>query len=98
MTKRLYVGNLSRDTTETELTELFAQAGTIDMVRIIIDRATGRSKGFAFVNMNDGGDKAILDFNGKKLNGRPLTILDTRRSLYAVTSISVKSATEIRVE
>ena len=52
--KKLYVGNLSFETTENDLKELFAQAGSVEGVRIIVDHGTGRSKGFAFVEMQDG--------------------------------------------
>jgi len=77
MTK-LYVGNLSFRTTETELSELFSQAGAVETVRIITDRDTGRSKGFGFIEMQSGGDKAIEQFNGKEFNGRALTVNEAR--------------------
>lgn len=76
--KKLYVGNLSFETTETELKELFAQTGPVETVRIITDRDTGRSKGFGFVEMQDGGDKAIAEMNGKEFNGRALTVNEAR--------------------
>ena len=78
MKKKLYVGNLSFETTETELKELFAQAGPVETVRIITDRDTGRSKGFGFVEMQEGGDKAITEMNGKDFNGRALTVNEAR--------------------
>jgi cold-inducible RNA-binding protein len=78
MSKKLYVGNLSFQTTENELNELFAQAGSVETVRIITDRDTGRSKGFGFVEMQDGGDKAIEQFNGREFNGRALTVNEAR--------------------
>jgi RNA recognition motif-containing protein len=78
MKKKLYVGNLSFTTTEAELTELFRQVGQVDTVRIITDRDTGRSKGFAFIEMEDGGDKAIAEMNGKDFNGRALTVNEAR--------------------
>ena len=87
MTKRLYVGNLPEDVTESELTAMFAQAGAINTVQIITNRATGRSKGFAFVEMGQGGDEAIAVFNGKYFNGRILTVIDARQSLYALTAV-----------
>ena len=74
MRMKLYVGNLSFETTETELKELFTQSGLVETVRIVIDRDTGRSKGFAFVEMQEGGDKTIAEMNGKHLNGRVLTV------------------------
>jgi len=76
--KKLYVGNLSFETTEGELKELFAQAGSVETVRIITDRDTGRSKGFGFVEMQDGGDKAIAAMNGKDFKGRALTVNEAR--------------------
>jgi RNA recognition motif-containing protein len=79
MTKRIYVGNLSFQTTEDDLKDLFAQAGPVDSVRIITDRDTGRSKGFAFVEMSDGAAaKAIAQLNGKELKGRTLTVNEAR--------------------
>jgi cold-inducible RNA-binding protein len=76
--KKLYVGNLSLETTETDLKELFGQSGSVETVRIITDRDTGRSKGFGFVEMQDGGDKAITEINGKNFKGRPLTVNEAR--------------------
>ena len=76
--KKLYVGNLSFETTEMEIKDLFAQAGQVDTVRIIMDRDTGRSKGFGFVEMQEGGDKAIAQMNGKDFNGRALTVNEAR--------------------
>jgi RNA recognition motif-containing protein len=78
MKKKLYVGNLTFETTETELKDLFAQAGPVETVRIITDRDTGRSKGFGFVEMQEGGDKAIAEMNGKDFNGRSLTVNEAR--------------------
>lgn len=79
MTKRIYVGNLSYQTTETDLTELFEQAGEVQSASIITDRDTGQSKGFGFVEMGtEGADKAIAQFNGKEINGRALTVNEAR--------------------
>ena len=78
MQKKLYVGNLSFETTESDLKELFSQAGTVETVRIITDRDTGRSKGFGFVEMQDGGDKAIAEMNGRDFKGRALTVNEAR--------------------
>jgi cold-inducible RNA-binding protein len=78
MKKKLYVGNLSFEATEADLKELFAQTGSVDTVRIITDRDTGRSKGFGFVEMLEGGDKAIAEMNGKDFRGRPLTVNEAR--------------------
>jgi RNA recognition motif-containing protein len=76
--KKLYVGNLSFEATENELKELFGQAGMVETVRIITDRDTGRSKGFGFVEMEEGGDKAIAAMNGKDFKGRALTVNEAR--------------------
>ncbi|HYP25839.1 MAG TPA: RNA-binding protein [Blastocatellia bacterium] len=79
MTKRIYVGNLSYQTTETDLTTLFEQAGEVESASIITDRDTGQSKGFAFVEMgNEDADKAIAQFNGTEINGRALTVNEAR--------------------
>ena len=79
MTKKLYVGNLSFQTTESDLDDLFAQAGAVESVRIITDRDTGRSRGFGFVEMSEeDAEKAISQFNGTELDGRALTINEAR--------------------
>ena len=78
MRKKLYVGNLSFETTEIELKELFTQSGLVETVRIITDRDTGRSKGFGFVEMQEGGDEAIAEMNGKNFNGRALNVNEAR--------------------
>jgi len=79
MSKRIYVGNLSYQTTEGDLSNLFEQVGQVDSVNIITDRDTGRSKGFAFVEMsNDDADKAITQFNGTEVDGRALTVNEAR--------------------
>ena len=79
MTKRIFVGNLSYQTTEGDLTDLFEQAGEVESATIITDRDTGRSKGFAFVEMgSESADKAIAQFNGAELKGRSLTVNEAR--------------------
>jgi len=79
MSKRIYVGNLSYQTTENDLSTLFEQVGQVESVNIITDRDTGRSKGFAFVEMSsEDADKAIAQFNGTELDGRALTINEAR--------------------
>jgi cold-inducible RNA-binding protein len=79
MTKRIYVGNLSYQTTEADLTNLFEQVGQVESVNIITDRDTGRSKGFGFVEMSaEDADKAIAQFNGTEVNGRALTVNEAR--------------------
>jgi len=76
MEVKLYVGNLSYDTTEDDLRTLFAQAGSVASVALIKDRDTGRSKGFAFVEMSNQSEaeKAISMFNAYKMNERELTV------------------------
>ena len=79
MSKRIYVGNLSFQTTEHDLSALFGQVGQVESVNIITDRDTGRSKGFAFVEMADeDADKAIARFNGTEIGGRSLTVKAAR--------------------
>ena len=76
MEVKLYVGNLSYSTTEEDLRTLFAQAGTVASVAVIKDRDTGRSKGFAFVEMGSQAEaqKAISMFNAHQLDDRSLTV------------------------
>jgi RNA recognition motif-containing protein len=76
METKIYVGNLSYDTTEDDLRTLFAQAGTVASVALIKDRDTGQSKGFAFVEMSNQSEaeKAIQTFNGYTLANRPLKV------------------------
>src|ERR687894_2184866 len=80
MSMKLYVGNLSFQTTNEELQQLFEQAGTVESVNVIEDRETGRSRGFGFVEMASAeeGAKAIEQFNGKEFNGRNLTVNEAR--------------------
>jgi RNA recognition motif-containing protein len=72
----LYVGNMSFDTTERDLTELFSSYGTVNSANVITDRETGQSRGFGFVEMasEDEAQKAIGGSNGKSVNGRTLTV------------------------
>ena len=78
--KKLYVGNLSFQTTEADLTSLFEQHGAVESARIITDRDTGRSKGFGFVEMSDddAAEKAIAQLNGQQVGGRALTVNEAR--------------------
>jgi RNA recognition motif-containing protein len=80
MSKKLYVGNLAFQTTSSDLQELFAQAGTVESASVIEDRDTGRSKGFAFVEMSteEEAATAIDQFNGKELAGRMLKVNEAR--------------------
>jgi len=77
---KLYVGNLSFETTENDLQDLFEQQGAVKEVHLIMDRFTGKSRGFAFVTMNDSaqGSAAISALNGHELNGRALTVNEAR--------------------
>lgn len=74
----IYVGNLSFKTTERELTELFKEFGEVESVKIIMDRETGYSKGFGFVNMNEGGEEAIEKLNGAEFMGKELKVNEAR--------------------
>jgi len=80
MAKKLYVGGLSYDTSEETLKDTFAQAGTVETATIIIDKMSGRSKGFGFVEMSteEEAQKAIEILNGKELDGRTLTVNEAR--------------------
>jgi cold-inducible RNA-binding protein len=80
MSKKLYVGNLSFQTTEADLTSMFEPYGTVESARIITDRDTGRSKGFAFVEMSEdeAAEKAMAALNGQECGGRALTINEAK--------------------
>ncbi len=77
---KLYVGNLSFQTTSAELESLFAQAGVVASANIVTDRDTQRSRGFGFVEMSsrEEGENAIRQFNGMELNGRQLTVNEAK--------------------
>jgi RNA recognition motif-containing protein len=80
MGRRLYVGNLPYSTGEAELQELFSKAGTVESVRVMRDAATGRARGFAFVEMatDDEAQKATSEFNQFQMGGRSLTVNEAR--------------------
>ena len=80
MAKNLYVGNLSYTTTSPDLSELFGAIGEVVSVNLITDRMSGRSKGFAFVEMaeNDAAQKAINELNGKEIDGRAIKVEEAR--------------------
>ena len=80
MGRKLYVGNLPYETGETELQELFASAGTVETVRVMRDMATGRARGFAFVEMSTDEEaaKAITELNAHQIGGRGLTVNEAR--------------------
>ncbi len=80
MGNRLYVGNLPYSTTDQDLSDLFARAGAVESVRVMRDMATGRARGFAFVQMgsDDEAQKAISEFHQYELQGRPLVVNEAR--------------------
>ena len=80
MSMKLYVGNLSFETSKNELQTLFAQTGTVESVSLIEDHETGRSRGFAFIEMGsqDDATKAITTLHKKDFQGRPLTVNEAR--------------------
>jgi len=80
MAKKLYVGSLPYSVTETQLRELFEPFGSLNSVRVISDKFTGKSKGFGFVEFEDGeeADKAIAEVSGRELEGRTLVVNEAR--------------------
>ncbi len=78
MSKNLYVGNLSFQTTADDLREAFGQHGTVTAAQVVADRDTGRSRGFGFVEMADGADEAVANLNGATFQGRTLTVNEAR--------------------
>jgi len=80
MAKKLFVGGMSYETTENTLKETFSKAGTVESATIIVDKISGRSKGFGFVEMSseEEAKKAIEMFNGKELDGRNVTVSEAR--------------------
>src|ERR1043165_2089770 len=80
MSIKLYVGNLSFQTSSEDLRDLFSQAGTVESASVVEDRDTGRSRGFGFVGMGsrEEGEAAIQQFNGKEFGGRNLTVNEAR--------------------
>lgn len=80
MAKKLYVGNLTYEVTDSDLSTMFGAHGTVESAQVIMDRDTGRSKGFAFVEMGSDQEAqaAIAAFNGKEVNGRTLTVNEAR--------------------
>jgi cold-inducible RNA-binding protein len=77
---KLYVGNLSFETTENDLQDLFEKHGTVNEVHLMMDKMTGKSRGFAFVTMNDNAQAstAMTALNGQELNGRALNVNEAR--------------------
>jgi RNA recognition motif-containing protein len=80
MATKLYVGNLSFNTTNQDLNDLFGQVGTVESANVVEDRDTGRSRGFGFVEMSsqEEADNAIAQFNGKEVDGRELKVNEAK--------------------
>ena len=80
MAKKLYVGNLSYDTSDSDLQKMFEEYGTVQSAQVIMDRDTGRSKGFGFVEMGSDQEAqaAINGLSGKEVGGRALTVNEAR--------------------
>jgi len=80
MSMKLYVGNLSFNTGNTELEQLFASIGTVESATVVEDRETGRSRGFGFVEMSskEEGERAIAELNGKEFEGRELKVNEAK--------------------
>ena len=76
--KNIYVGNIPWSATDEQLRELFAAFGSVGSARVITDRETGRSRGFGFVEMEDGADEAIAELNGHEMDSRPLRVSEAR--------------------
>ncbi len=72
--KKLYVGNLAWGVTDEDLQNMFAEYGSVASAVVITDRETGRSRGFGFVELEDGADQAIEALNGQEMQGRPLRV------------------------
>ena len=98
MGTKLYVGNLSFDVTENDLRDMLAQHGPVNEINVIMDKDTGRARGFAFATMNteEGAKAAILGLNGKDWKGRALTVNEARpreeRSAAAAAAAAVTVA------
>lgn len=78
MSMKLYVGNLSFNTTDDDLRDAFNPHGNVVTASVVTDRETGRARGFGFVEMGDGGDAAIQALHGSELQGRTLTVNEAR--------------------
>ncbi|HYV35905.1 MAG TPA: RNA-binding protein [Gemmataceae bacterium] len=78
MGMKLYVGNLSYGTTDSDLEKLFEPHGVVKSAQVIMDRDTGRSKGFGFVEMDNGAEAAMTALSGQQIDGRSLTVNEAR--------------------
>lgn len=80
MGNKLYVANLAFHLTENEIQDIFSAAGTVQEVKLILDKVTGKSRGFAFVTFASDGEaeRAITEFNGHRVEGRPLAVIEAR--------------------
>ena len=78
MSKNIYVGNLAFTATAEDLREWFSAYGEVTKAQVTMDRETGRSRGFGFVEMASGGDEAINGLNGKQMDGRALTVNEAK--------------------
>ena len=80
MSTKLYLGNLSFEVTENDLRDMLSEHGPVNEINVIMDKMTGRARGFAFVTMNtqEGADAAIQKLNGKEWKGRSLTVNEAR--------------------
>src|SRR6476619_5766178 len=76
--KNLYVGNLPFSTTDADLQQAFSQYGTVTKAQVIMDRETGRSRGFGFVEMSSGAEEAVQAMNGAEFQGRRLTVNEAK--------------------
>jgi RNA recognition motif-containing protein len=93
---KLYVGNLTAGTTDADLTELFARYGTVATAGVVMDKNTGRSRGFALVEMSDGADAAIRATNGASFHGRTMMVSEATprvvRPLAPAVSLAARRA------
>lgn len=83
MSVKLFVGNLAPETTHAQLRELFSTAGTVESCRVIIDRTSGTSKGFAFIEMTsmEAANIAVEQFNGKDFQGKMMKVNEARQGI-----------------
>jgi RNA recognition motif-containing protein len=93
MSAKLFIGNLSPHTTNTELSELFSEVGVVDSCNLIVDRETERPRGFGFIEMNsqESANAAKEKFNGQELHGQPLKVYDAKPRTDYKTSDGYKT-------